>query len=331
MAKHALQGAVLPNRDGQSAPVWPSYAGTSHLVGTSASGRVTVYVDPTLGDPGLQNAHSLLQDADRVATANDAIFGTAGGNVSVIIFALGGATDGTGGADHGACNFTEGGAIEVCAAFGSPARVSALFEAELSECSMGGNLCGVSTGEALSRWCAAVVGNNALGDFASAPTWVSQGEHNFVDHTDPTDQNPASTGCGMAFISWMMSQGYRLNQIAPAMVSLGTNATFAQLYARLTGQPTSHAWPAFRSAINSLGGASAIVNDDPFGALGATHLARITPETIDVAAKVLSIILADLAAGTPESETVAKVKALVAGASYAVPQRRSSHRLKPLA
>jgi len=33
-------------------------------------------------------------------------------------------------------------------------------------CSMGGNLCGVSTGEALSRWCAVVVGNNALADFA---------------------------------------------------------------------------------------------------------------------------------------------------------------------
>ena len=32
-------------------------------------------------------------------------------------------------------------------------------------CSMGGNLCGVSTGEALSRWCAVVVGNNALADF----------------------------------------------------------------------------------------------------------------------------------------------------------------------
>jgi hypothetical protein len=34
-------------------------------------------------------------------TANDAIFGTTGGPVSAIVFALGGATDGTGGADHG--------------------------------------------------------------------------------------------------------------------------------------------------------------------------------------------------------------------------------------
>src|SRR6202790_4971262 len=127
------------------------------------------------GPPALQNAQDLVNDADRVADANDAIFGTTGGTVSVIIFALGGATDGTGGADHMGCDYTTGNAIEVCASFGNSARVSALFEAELSECSMGGNLCGVSTGEALSRWCAAVIGNNALSDFTTAPQWAQAG------------------------------------------------------------------------------------------------------------------------------------------------------------
>ncbi len=38
---------------GGSAPAWPSYKGTSQLVGTSPSGRVTVYVDPSLGQIGL--------------------------------------------------------------------------------------------------------------------------------------------------------------------------------------------------------------------------------------------------------------------------------------
>lgn len=135
-----------------SAPAWPSYTGTSQLVGTSPSGRVTVYVDPSLGQQALQNAQDLLQDADRVVTANDSIFGTTGGPVSVIVFALGGATDGTGGADHMGCDYINGNAIEVDASFGNSSRVSALFEAELSECSMNGNLCGESTGEALSRW-----------------------------------------------------------------------------------------------------------------------------------------------------------------------------------
>ena len=86
-------------RDAPVAPQWPSYQGQSQFVGTSPSGRVTVFVDPSLGDPGLQNAQDLVNDADRVASANDQIFGTTGGPVSVIVFALGGVTDGTGGAD----------------------------------------------------------------------------------------------------------------------------------------------------------------------------------------------------------------------------------------
>src|SRR6266403_330398 len=139
-----------------------------------------------------------INDADRVASANDVLFGTTGGPVSVIVFALGGQTDGTGGADHLGCDYQTGAAIEVCAAFGNSARVSALFEAELSECSMGGNLCGASTGEALSRWCAAVVGGNALSDFATAPQGAQDGMPNYVDQTAPTDQDADSTGCGMA-------------------------------------------------------------------------------------------------------------------------------------
>jgi len=254
-------------RDSISPPAWPSYTGTSQLVGTSPSGRATIYVDPSLGAPGLQNAQDLLNDADRVASANDALFGTTGGPVSVIVFALGGQTDGTGGADHLGCDYQTGAAIEVCASFGSSARVSALFEAELSECSMGGNLCGVSTGEALSRWCAAVVGGNALSDFATAPQWAQDGMPNYVDQTAPTDQDADSTGCGMALLSWLMNQGHALNTIAPAMVALGDRGTLAQLYGNLTTDVASKAWPTFLAAVQALPGG--VTNDDPFG--GATQ------------------------------------------------------------
>ncbi len=250
------------HHDGPPAPQWPSFNGTSQFVGTSPSGRVTVYVDPTLGDPALQNAQDLVNDADRVAAANDTLFGTTGGPVSVIVFALGGATDGTGGADHMGCDYVTGAAIEVCASFGSSARVSALFEAELSECSMGGNLCGVSTGEALSRWCATAIGNNALADFATAPQWAQDGMANYVDQTKSTDQDADSTGCGMAFLSWMMSQGYGLDKIAPAIVSLGDSGTLSQLYANLTSDAATNAWPNFQAAIQSL--QNGITNDDPF-------------------------------------------------------------------
>ena len=251
---------------GGNAPQWPSYRGTSQFVGTSSDGRVAVYVDPTLGAPALQNAQDLTNDAPRICTANDAIFGTTGGTVSVIIFALGGATDGTGGADHGGCDYQTGNAIEVCASFGNSARVSALFEAELSECSMGGNLCGVSTGEALSRWCAAQISNNALSDFATAPQWVQDGMPDFVDQTDPTDQNADSIGCGMAFLSWLLSQGYGLDKIAQGMATLGDSGTLAQLYSNLTSGAASSAWSAFQNAVKAL--PNGVPNDDPFGTGG---------------------------------------------------------------
>ena len=237
---------------------------TPKLVGTSSSG-VTVYVDPTLGDQALQNAQDLLAAADRVVQRNDAIFGITGGTVDVIVFALNGQTDGTGGADHDGCDFTTGNAIEVDASYGNSARVVALFEAELSECAMNGQLCGYSTGEALSRWCAAVVGSNALNDFATAPQWAQEGMPNWVDQTEQTDQDPDSTGCGMAFLSWLISQGHALSDVAKGMVSLGDSGTLAQLYSRLTGDAASNAWSKFSSAVQALPGG--VTSDDPFDAL----------------------------------------------------------------
>lgn len=244
-------------------PAWPGFRGTSQLVGSTSDGIVTVYVDPNLGPQGLQNAQDLLADAPRVVAANNAIFGTTGGAVNVIVYALGGATDGTGGADHMGCDYQSGNNIEVCAAFGNSARVSALFEAELSECSMNGQLCGLSTGEALSRWCASSTSNNALADFATAPDWAQSGTPDFVNNVDPTDQNAVSTGCGMAFISWLLSKGHPLAQIAPQMVTDGDAGTFAALYGALTGDNPANAWPSFLQDVNGLPGG--VNSDNPFG------------------------------------------------------------------
>jgi hypothetical protein len=307
---------VAIHRDNPVAPAWPSYKGNSQFVGTSPSGRVTVYVDPTLGAPALQNAQDLVNDADRVVAANDGIFGTTGGPVSVIVFALGGATDGTGGADHMGCDYTIGAAIEVDASFGNSARVSALFEAELSECSMNGNLCGLSTGEALSRWCATVIGNNALADFATAPQWAQDGEPDFVNQTDQTDQNADSTGCGMAFLSWLISQGYGLDKIAPAMVNLGDSGTLAQLYAGLTSDDAGNAWPNFQKAVQAL--PNGVTSDDPFNGLAQpTQMAHIAPWTVEMAGRVFAAVLADVAAGKQPEQIVTSVRAAMLPASKA--------------
>jgi hypothetical protein len=199
----------------------------------------------------------------------------------------------------------------VCASFGNSARVSALFEAELSECSMGGNVCGVSTGEALSRWCAAVIGNDALADFATAPQWYNDGEPDYVTQTDPTDQDADSTGCGMAFLSWLMSQGYGLDQIAQEMVSLGDAGTLAQLYANLTSDAASNALPAFLAAVQNL--PNGVTNDDPFsGAAQPAQLAHLPPWTVALAGKVFAAILADIAVGKQAHQIVASARAALA-------------------
>ena len=156
---------------------------------------------------------------------------------------------------------------------------------------MNGNLCGESTGEALSRWCAASVSNNALSDFATAPVWAQDGMPDFVNKTDPTDQNADSTGCGMAFLSWLMSQGYTLDKIAPAMVALGDAGTLAQLYANLTSDAASNAWPKFQSAIQAL--PNGVTSDDPFGGAKPVQIGRLAgakpPAAVAKAAKPTAI------------------------------------------
>lgn len=266
--------APAPTAAVAAGPAWPTYRGTAQLVGTSTSG-VSVYVDPSLGQPALQNAQDLLADADRIVQANNTIFNIAGPPVDVVVFALGGQTDGTGGADHGGCTFSNGSAIEVDASFGNSVRVSALFEAELSECAMNGQLCGESTGEALSRWCAAVVGSNALTDFATAPVWAQDGMPDWVDQLEATDQGADSTGCGMAFLSWVLSQGHSLAEVAQAMVSLGDGGTLAQLDGQVTGNPSTSAWSRFIAAIDALPGG--VASDDPFNALGTIGTSPTTP------------------------------------------------------
>jgi hypothetical protein len=196
---------------------------------------------------------------------------------------------------------------------------------------MGGNLCGVSTGEALSRSCAAEIGNNALSDFATAPTWVNDGMQDYVDQTEPTDRDPDSTGCGMAFLSWLISQGHPLNVIAPAMVSLGDTGTLAQLYANLTGDDAANAWPNFIAAVQAF--TAGVTSDDPFGGAPVPQMANLDAPAVELAAKIFSFILSDLSAGRPAQHTVASVRAMMNSATARTRSGAAavckSHRLVP--
>ncbi len=197
---------------------------------------------------------------------------------------------------------------------------------------MNGNLCGLSTGEALSRWCATVIGNNALADFATAPQWAQDGEPDFVNQTDQTDQSADSTGCGMAFLSWLISQGYGLEKIAPAMVNLGDPGTLAQLYANLTSDAAANAWPNFQKALQNL--PNGVTSDDPFNGLAQpTQMAHIAPWTVEMAGRVFAAVLSDVAAGKQPEQIVTSVRAAMLPAAKpkaaAACQPRSKRLLPP--
>lgn len=252
---------------------WPTFTGTANFVGTSPAAGVSVYYDAALGSTGLTAAQGLLGDVDRVAAINNKIFGLSKyQSCNVIVFSLNGNTDGTGGADHLGCDFSTGGNIEVDLDIGSTSRQSALFEAEYSECCMHGDLCGYSTGEALSRWCAMITSDNALKDFKTAPNWSAQHAPDYVSNFELTDRDPVATGCGMVFISWMLSLGYSFPVIAQSLVQYGgminENGAFAGLYSRLTGDSEVNAYPKFINACRALPGGIPLLNrDDAFNQL----------------------------------------------------------------
>jgi hypothetical protein len=90
----------------------------------------------------------------------------------------------------------------------------------------------------------------------------------------------------MAFLSWLISQGHTLDKIAPAMVASGDAGTLAQLYANLTSDAASNAWPKFQQAIQGL--PNGVTSDDPFGAAQLVQVSRAqSAKPPSVAAKTI--------------------------------------------
>jgi hypothetical protein len=235
-------------------------------VGQTADGTVSVYVDPSLGPPGDSLAQQVLATAAQTYAQCQAFFNVPGQPVNVIIAAVNGATDGTGGAYHYGCDFVSGSDLYCDAAFGNPELTTGLFVAELSECFTGaqnqGWDCGGSNGEALSRFLAELLSggpHGALADYATGPTWDQAGRPDWIDASEPTDQDPVSTGCGMVYLYWMLSKGFSAAQITQAGCRDGT---LASNYSTLTGAAT--AWSDFSRAVNALVGP--IDSDDPWNA-----------------------------------------------------------------
>lgn len=242
-------------------------------VGTTQDGRVTLYYDPALGNAGLQVAQAVLPMLDGLFAGDDAMFGVAGKAGNILLAALPDQngvpqTDGSTGAFHAGCAFNDdspgGSDWYEDIALGDPEMTLGLIQAEVSESYMGlqnrGWDCGGSNGEALSRVLAEAVSggpNGSLRDYTTGPAWAQAGFPDFIDTNAGTDRDPVSTGCGVVYLYWMLSQGHMLNQIVLAGCPDGT---LASNYQTLTGLAT--AWNDFLVAVNAL--PNGITGDNPF-------------------------------------------------------------------
>lgn len=132
-----------------------------------------------------------------------------------------------------------------------------VFVAELAEIMMGftgyGWGAGQAPGEGLSNLLGALLHPQGYYDAGQGPRinqWLNGGSGNasrsdFVSKTVDTDQDIYSYGCAILFINYLVYQlGYRLEQVIRA-----GGSTLAETYSRLTGQPTSAAYPAFNALL----------------------------------------------------------------------------------
>ena len=178
---------------------------------------------------------------------------------NVMMFALGGRTDGTGGADHIACDATN---IEVDIAASNPDRTSALLAVEVAEVLQTVRdktvNCGYSNGEGLARSLSASLHPGVLNDFSTAPVWFQNGMPDYVHKTDKTDQNPESVGVAVLFYNWLHYQlGYSWEQIVRAGAP-----TLAETYHKLPGTTIDDPWALLQNTLQQL--PKGPMNDNPF-------------------------------------------------------------------
>ena len=241
----------------------------TELIGATPNKEVTLYYDPALGQPGKTLADQVFAMVGKAYANCQNYFGIAGQPVNAIIAALNHATDGSSGAYHYGCSFNPGGDLYCDAAFGNPIMTNGLFVAELTESFMGaqnkGWDCGGSNGEALSRLLAELESGGPAGvlaGYATGPDWDRAGRPNWIDATESTDRDAVSTGCGVVYLYWMMSQGHTPAQITQAGCPDGS---LASNYHALTGR--SSAWSDFIAAVRAL--PHGVDSDDPWRALPA--------------------------------------------------------------
>jgi hypothetical protein len=228
---------------------------------------VNILYDPATGANGLACAQNALKGINDLMSYCDAVFGVKGMGGNVIIAAVNGATNGTGGAYHYGCSFGAAGGDWYEDVSQDAVETFGLVMAEVCESYMGlqnkGWNCGGSGGEGLSRFLAEIVSggpNGSLGAFSSGASWDGT---DWISRDQGTDQDYPSIGCAVLYCWWMTKLGYTVAQIVGAGEPDGT---LASNYAALTGKPATQAFQDFKAAVAAVGGPGGFQGDNPFNA-----------------------------------------------------------------
>jgi hypothetical protein len=234
-------------------PCPPNLSATPIIVGTTGNGNISVSFDPSLGAQGRSLAAQMLNVVVSPYVNCEAYFGVTGGQVNVVIASRSTLNDGSGGGCHVASEFGSGTDLYLDATFDNANVLHnplfplflelGIYVAELSELFMGAQGAGwgeaSSNGEALSRFCAereTPANTMSTGpSFVTAPAWSAAGFPDFINTTEPTDQDDVSIGCGIVYLYFMHALGFTV----PEIVQAG-GATLAANYDGVSGSHDLH-------------------------------------------------------------------------------------------
>jgi hypothetical protein len=243
------------------------------LQGSTA--HFNVYYDPSLGSDGVTIANGVLATCEADYQTLSGYFAgitPPGLPFNIVVAPLSSPPNGTGGAYHDTCA-----AVTLyCDAKTTPSVDVDLTrflviaeEVEVFEAAQGvGWDCGANNGEGLSRVLATELYPNELDGYATAAAWLdSSNRPDYVDTTDPTDQNPVSTGCAVLFLNYLR---YQLNFSWSAIVGAGA-PMLGQTYTNLTG--ATNGFQQFSTLLQAnypIGTPSGLTTDNPFPLPAAT-------------------------------------------------------------
>lgn len=228
-----------------------------------------VYYDPALGAAGKSCADGMLATCENDYAQVSKWFGgiaSATLPVNVIIAPLDSSGQGGGGAYHYGCS-----AVDLyCDIKTVPSldidlsrmlMVAELVEVFEATQAVGWD-CGASNGEGLSRVLATALYPAQLNGYTTAAAWLDSPDRpDWVNKTNPTDQDSVSNGCAVLFLNYLNTQlGYGWEQIVQAGA-----ATLAETYTKLTGN--TNGWTLFSQQLNKdfpLGTASGVTTDNPY-------------------------------------------------------------------